>query len=137
MSFDMRENTVVLEKTVLVERTERCACSEVASACCGESVLRNDVNTLEYDPGLCINCGMCAIVCPHAVFVAGNGALGGVAQLVGWEACMECGACQLNCPTGAIRVDSGVGCAAAMIAAALTGKEPTCGPETGESCCCS
>ena len=83
----------------------------------------------------CINCGMCAVVCPHGVFAIGNGA--GVAQLVRWEACMECGACQLNCPTGAIVVDSGVGCASAMIAAALTGKEPTCGSDTDESCCCS
>jgi hypothetical protein len=41
---------------------------------------------------------------------------------------MECGACQLNCPTHAIAVESGVGCAAAMIRAALTGqKEATCG----------
>jgi hypothetical protein len=41
---------------------------------------------------------------------------------------MECGACQVNCPTDAISVDSGVGCAAAMIRAALTGKkEVTCG----------
>jgi len=44
------------------------------------------------------------------------------------EACMECGACQINCPTGAVTVDSGVGCAAAMIRAALTRqKEATCG----------
>jgi hypothetical protein len=41
---------------------------------------------------------------------------------------MECGACQVNCPTHAIAVESGVGCAAAMICAALTGqKEATCG----------
>jgi ferredoxin len=41
---------------------------------------------------------------------------------------MECGACQVNCPTNAISVESGVGCAAAMILAALTGKkEATCG----------
>jgi len=47
---------------------------------------------------------------------------------------MECGACQLNCPTGAISVESGVGCAAAMIYAALTGKkEATCG-KTDSSC---
>jgi ferredoxin len=39
------------------------------------------------------------------------------------EACIECEACQLNCPTDAIMVDSGVGCAGAMIAAALTGKK--------------
>ncbi|MBW8010315.1 MAG: hypothetical protein FVQ83_03600 [Chloroflexi bacterium] len=53
---------------------------------------------------------------------------------------MECGACQMNCPFGAIQVDSGVGCAQAIIAAALrrgtlierqpiaaTAPAPTCG----------
>ena len=89
-------------------------------------------NTLQYDPDLCVNCGMCSIVCPHAVFASGEG----VVRLVNREACMECGACQHNCPTSAITVDSGVGCAAAMIRAALTGrKEATCGPPTGPSCC--
>jgi MinD superfamily P-loop ATPase len=77
---------------------------------------------------------MCSVVCPHAVFAPDDR----VAQLTRPEACMECGACQLNCPTGAITVDSGVGCAAAMIYAALTGKkEPTCGPEPESGCCCS
>ena len=32
---------------------------------------------------------------------------------------MECGACALNCPVQAIEVQSGVGCAWAMISAAL------------------
>jgi ferredoxin len=69
------------------------------------------LNTLQYDPGLCIGCEMCR-----------------VAQLVHPGVCMECGACQLNCPTGAILVDSGVGCAAAMIRAALRGEtEASCG----------
>ncbi|MFB0536411.1 MAG: mercury methylation ferredoxin HgcB [Anaerolineae bacterium] len=81
-------------------------------------------NTLQYDPALCIGCEMCSNVCPHAVFTMN----GRVAQLVRPEACMECGACQLNCPTDAITVESGVGCAAAMMYAALTGKkEATCG----------
>ena len=80
-------------------------------------------DTLQYDPELCIGCEMCVIVCPHAVFAMNDR----VAQFLHPDACMECGACQLNCPTGAITVDSGVGCAAAMITAALTRKsEPTC-----------
>jgi ferredoxin len=82
------------------------------------------VNTLEFSPELCNGCGMCVDVCPHAVFSIN----GRVVTLDRPEFCMECGACQLNCPLGAIRVESGVGCAAAMFRAALTGqKEATCG----------
>jgi NAD-dependent dihydropyrimidine dehydrogenase PreA subunit len=82
------------------------------------------VNTLRYDPAACTGCRLCSIVCPHGVFAQN----GGSAELVRPEACMECGACQLNCPAGAIRVDSGVGCAAAMIWAAIRGRqEATCG----------
>jgi NAD-dependent dihydropyrimidine dehydrogenase PreA subunit len=89
-------------------------------------------NPLEYDPNLCIGCKMCSVVYPHGMFAMN----GRVAQFVRSEACMECGACQLNCPTGAITVDSGVGCAAAMIRAALLGKKTaTCGPGAGASCC--
>ena len=95
--------------------------------------IKGAINTLVYDADLCINCGMCIVVCPHGVF-APNGR---VAQLVRHEACMECGACAMNCPTGAIGVDSGVGCAAAMIKAALTGQpEPTCGENDDEPSCC-
>ncbi|MDF1558086.1 MAG: mercury methylation ferredoxin HgcB [ANME-2 cluster archaeon] len=89
-------------------------------------------NTLEYDPGSCINCGKCSTVCPHAVFSPGEK----VAQLADPLACMECGACQLNCPTGAIVVDSGVGCAYAMMWSAIKGQEEvTCG--CGDDYCCS
>ncbi len=86
------------------------------------------INTLAYLPGRCVNCGRCLEVCPHRVFQRGEGK----ARLAEPEKCMECGACQANCPTSAIKVESGVGCAAAMIKAALTGKkEVTC----GEDCC--
>jgi NAD-dependent dihydropyrimidine dehydrogenase PreA subunit len=82
------------------------------------------INTLSYDAAKCINCGMCLDVCPHGVF----GPNGKAVQVVRRRACMECGACSLNCPTRAIAVESGVGCAAAMIQAALLRrKEPTCG----------
>lgn len=89
-------------------------------------------NTLTYDPELCINCGMCSMVCPHGVFEAGEE----VAQLVRHGACMECGACPLNCPTGAIAVDSGVGCAYALMREALAGKKDgDCGCGPGSPCC--
>jgi NAD-dependent dihydropyrimidine dehydrogenase PreA subunit len=85
-------------------------------------------NTLRYIPSICINCGMCLVVCPHAVFTAGSGAV----SLSQPERCIECGACQLNCPVGAIHVN------AAMINAALKGSsEPCCGPDDdgGTGCC--
>ncbi|MGQ9683322.1 MAG: 4Fe-4S dicluster domain-containing protein [Anaerolineae bacterium] len=93
------------------------------------------VNTLVYDPARCTGCGLCADVCPHGVFSAPEPAADGRrrAHLLRPEACMECGACQLNCPSNAIAVESGVGCAAAMIWAALTGsKEVVCGPSCGD-----
>lgn len=87
------------------------------------------VNTLAYKAELCNGCAMCVAVCPHAVFEMKERR----AVLARPLACMECGACQLNCVTGAIAVESGVGCAAAMIQAALMGKqEVSCGSD-----CCS
>lgn len=88
-------------------------------------------NTLRFDSERCSGCGMCIAVCPHGVFALNKKS----AVLVRPGACMECGACQLNCPAGAITVDSGVGCAYAMMRAALKGsKEVTCGCDT-EPCC--
>jgi len=89
-------------------------------------------NTLRYNEERCINCGMCLMVCPHAVFGAGDKAV----MLVNPLDCIECGACQMNCPVHAIIVDSGVGCAAAMINAAIRGSsEVCCGKDDGDFCC--
>ena len=86
------------------------------------SYLKNVV-TLEVEGEKCVGCGMCLAVCPHAVFEMD----GREAVLVRPSACMECGACQKNCIKNAISVESGVGCASAMIRAALSGKkEVTC-----------
>jgi NAD-dependent dihydropyrimidine dehydrogenase PreA subunit len=83
---------------------------------------------LQFFPKLCTNCGLCSIVCPHGVFEAGET----TARMVNRNACIECGACMLNCEPRAIRVQAGVGCASAMIRAALIGqKEPSCGPNCG------
>ena len=90
--------------------------------------------SLHYDPDRCINCGRCTQVCPHAVFGPGPNRV----ELAHPAACMECGACALNCPVQAITVKSGVGCAWAMIRAALRGKdmdsECSCGGDD-DTCC--
>jgi NAD-dependent dihydropyrimidine dehydrogenase PreA subunit len=80
-------------------------------------------NTLRYDSEKCVGCGTCTLVCPHAVFSRNER----VVEPLHAESCMECGACQLNCPGGAITVDSGVGCAAAMMRDALLGRKETAG----------
>jgi len=115
-------------------------CSQTTSSCgCAPEPVTGEghvgvsqINTLAFSSGRCINCGMCVMVCPHGVFTSGNQ----VVRVVQPDLCMECGACQLNCPVGALLVDSGVGCAAAMINAALRGlDEPTCGCDGDAACC--
>lgn len=84
-------------------------------------VYLKNVATLELDEQKCIGCGMCRIVCPHAVF--GNSS--GRAQIENKDACMECGACAQNCIAKALSVEAGVGCAAAVINTAL-GRDGAC-----------
>jgi len=85
--------------------------------------LRNVV-TLELNREKCIGCRVCLDVCPHAVYGLNNGR----AKILNRDACMECGACAVNCPVEAIRVQAGVGCAAAVINSVL-GRDSS-------SCCC-
>ncbi|MBW2094048.1 MAG: 4Fe-4S binding protein [Deltaproteobacteria bacterium] len=87
----------------------------------GELVYLKNVVTLELDQEKCVGCGMCLVVCPHAVLVMNDGH----AQIEKRDACMECGACALNCPTEAITVQAGVGCASAVINAVL-GRQGDC-----------
>jgi ferredoxin len=88
-------------------------------------VYLKDVVTLQLHVERCIGCGMCTLVCPHGVFRMDNGQ----AQIDYRDACMECGACAQNCPTEAVTVQTGVGCAAAVINS-LLGRDSS-------SCCCS
>jgi NAD-dependent dihydropyrimidine dehydrogenase PreA subunit len=83
-----------------------------------------NVVSLKFFPERCAGCGVCLDVCPHEVFEPVDGRV----RVRDKDSCMECGACALNCPTGAISVQAGVGCAAAVISAAL-GRQ-------GSACCC-
>lgn len=78
----------------------------------------------------CVGCGICTDVCPHGVFCID----GKKAQVKDKNRCMECGACAMNCPAKAISVDSGVGCAAAVIWGWINGNEPSCDCLGGGEC---
>jgi len=103
-------------------------------------VYLKNVVTLQLDENKCTGCGMCMDVCPHEVFKMNSKHV----VIQNRDACMECGACSLNCPASAIAVQSGVGCANAVINSMLgrNGGECCCGPDTGDSkteskgCCC-
>lgn len=90
-----------------------------------------NVATLRLSTEKCIGCGRCREVCPHRVFSVNEKK----AKIEDKDRCMECGACAKNCPAKAISVDSGVGCAAAVIMGWLTGREPSCDCSMGEECC--
>jgi NAD-dependent dihydropyrimidine dehydrogenase PreA subunit len=91
-----------------------------------------NVATLELLTDKCKGCGMCVNVCPHSVFIMNNKK----AEIQDKNLCMECGACAKNCPFSAIKVASGVGCAAAIINGIITGKEPSCGCSDSDGGCC-
>ncbi len=80
------------------------------------------VVTLQHDPARCRGCGMCTRVCPHGVFTMVKRR----AAVADRGACMECGACAKNCERGAIRVRTGVGCAAAVLSGKGARSEPAC-----------
>lgn len=90
------------------------------------------IASLRYDSDRCTGCGRCVEVCPHRVFAED----GKKVRITDKDLCMECGACRMNCAFGAISVDSGVGCASAMITGMLKGSEPVCGCSDDPSNCC-
>ena len=95
-------------------------------------VYLKNVVTLELDQQKCNGCIMCTIVCPHEVFIMKDKK----ASILNRDYCMECGACEKNCPTDAIKVKSGVGCAAGIINGLLRGTEPSCDCGTSKNSCC-
>jgi len=91
-----------------------------------------DVTTLQYASDKCTECGRCVEVCPRGVFEMRDKR----AAVTDKDKCMECGACGLNCEFGAIYVNAGVGCAAAIINSMITGGPPTCGCDSTAASCC-
>lgn len=92
-----------------------------------------NTSTLKLSSEKCTGCGFCTDVCPHRVIEMRDKK----AYIQDINACMECGACEINCAYGAISVDSGVGCASAIITGMLNNTEPTCdcsGDSTGGCC---
>ena len=82
-----------------------------------------NVSTLRYNQEKCAGCGRCVEVCPQEVFEMRDRK----AAVIDKNRCMECGACALNCEFGALAVNAGVGCAAAVINSFFSGGEPVCG----------
>lgn len=92
----------------------------------------SSVSTLAYSPDTCTGCGRCVEVCPQGVFEMRDKK----AAVMDRDLCMECGACAMNCDFGAITVNSGVGCAAAIINGMITGGAPFCDCGVGGNGCC-
>jgi NAD-dependent dihydropyrimidine dehydrogenase PreA subunit len=88
-----------------------------------------NVVTLQLNEVVCIGCGRCVEVCPHAVFNMHNHR----AAIVDRDACMECGACARNCPVDAVTVSAGVGCVTGLINRALGRKGDCCCTEDSSS----
>jgi ferredoxin len=84
-----------------------------------------DTASLEFFDDRCTGCGVFALKDKKAF-------------ILDRDRCMECGACAGNCAFGALRVDKGVGCAAAVINGMISGGQPSCdcGGENKKGDCC-
>lgn len=91
-----------------------------------------NVVTLELHIEKCTGCKKCLQVCPRGVFGLDRKKV----QILDRDLCIECGACQNNCEYGALEVNSGVGCAAALMTSMITGKEASCGCDGSDSQAC-
>ena len=83
--------------------------------------IRN-VAKVEINSDKCTGCGLCINVCPHGVIIIDDK----VAFLANKDRCIECGACDNNCPVNAIEVETGVGCAYAIIKSWFNSSKTNC-----------
>ena len=102
----------------------------------GEFTYLKNVVTLRLDEAKCVRCGMCLMVCPHAVLGMDNGN----AFIADRDACMECGACRQNCEFEAIELSKGTGCLYAIVKEDILKIAPKgsgcgCGDDGEEGCC--
>ncbi len=96
-----------------------------------------NVATINVAPEKCTGCGICMKVCPRNVLEIKDK----WAEVSDRDSCIECGACKMNCASDAIYVDSGVGCATAMINGILRFGDPDkgscgCDSKSGSNGCC-
>ncbi|HRQ45084.1 MAG: NADH-plastoquinone oxidoreductase subunit [Candidatus Aerophobetes bacterium ADurb.Bin490] len=90
-----------------------------------------NIAALKYNQNKCTGCEMCVKVCPRNVFVME----GKKAKVADHGACIECGACMVNCAYGAINVETGPGCAAAILGSKGGKAECGCGDDKNTGCC--
>lgn len=91
----------------------------------------DELVSISYNQDKCTGCKMCVKVCPRGVFkMEGN-----KAAFADKGACIECGACMVNCAYGAINVETGPGCAAAILGSKNGKAECGCGDDTNSGCC--
>ncbi len=92
-----------------------------------------NVATIKQNKDNCTNCEICIDVCPREVFTIKNKEV----ILSNKDKCIECGACVTNCQYGALSVNSGVGCAAAILNGIIKNQEPSCGcaADNSDGCC--
>jgi NAD-dependent dihydropyrimidine dehydrogenase PreA subunit len=91
----------------------------------------SNVTSLRFYQDKCTGCFRCVEVCPHGIFDMNDRK----AIVTDRDLGMECGACARNCAFGALSVNAGVGCSAAIIKGMTTGSEPSCGCSDAAPCC--
>ena len=81
----------------------------------------DNIVSLQYDRNKCNGCKICVEVCPRAVLAMEEKKV----KVIDINSCIECGACMVNCATKAFSVDTGPGCAQAVLGSMVKGNKGT------------